>query len=474
MVMDIANLRLRFDGEEENLFHGLDIRVEEGEKVLLLGPSGSGKSTLLNIMGGLIPRVIDVPMKADRLHVSDDGAYVFQDPDSQFTMPTVGEELGFVLENKGVPQSEMEQEFTTVLEAVGLDVSFGKDIQELSGGMKQKLAIASALLQDSDTLFLDEPASMLDEGSARHVWDTVESIWENRTVVIIEHRVEYIWDRMDRVILMDDSGGIVCQGTPGDMLTNHGDLLTAFGVWHPRSWDGAPALRRAEPSEETLLEANSLDVRRGKDTIIKVDGMKIKRGEWVTIEGANGTGKTSLLLALMKLIPSAGDLHYRGKKIRKTRHIAGAVYPVFQNPELQFITNKVFDEVFINLEMHFDKTEAIRQTGKLLERFGLSGVSHLHPLEISTGQKRRLSVATAAGGVPEIIMFDEPTFGLDQRQTFRLLELFSEMTRAGKSIVMITHDEEIKRRYPSRRLLIEDGRLTERTGVNDAAVNQEI
>lgn len=474
MTIDIGNLRVRFDGEAENLFNGMDIRVEKGEKVLLLGPSGSGKTTLLNIMGGLIPRVIDIPMKADTLKVSEDGAYVFQDPDSQFTMPTVGEELGFVLENKGVQRTEMEQQFTDVLEAVGLDVPVGMNIQELSGGMKQKLAVASALLQDTDTLFLDEPASMLDEDSARHVWDTVESIWDNRTVVIVEHRVEYIWDKVDRVILMDDSAGIVRDGTPGDILTNHGDLLRAFGVWHPRSWDRAPVFERAKPTEEILLEAKGLDVRRRKDTVIKVDDLKIRRGEWVTIEGANGTGKTSLLLALLKLIPSAGDIHHRGKKIRKTKHIAGSVYPVFQNPELQFITNKVFDEVFINLEMHFDKTEAMRQTGKILESFGLSRVAHLHPLEISTGQKRRLSVATAAGGVPEIIMLDEPTFGLDQKQTFRMLEFFDGMTKAGKTIVMITHDKEIQKRYPSRRLLIEDGRLTERTAVDDAPVNQEV
>src|SRR5699024_9061745 len=116
-----------------------------------------------------------------------------------------------------------------------------------SGGMKQKLAVASALLQETDTLFLDEPASMLDEDSARHVWDTVESIWDNRTVVIVEHRVEYIWDKVDRVILMDDSAGIVRDGTPGDILTNHGDLLRAFGVWHPRSWDRAPVFERAKP-----------------------------------------------------------------------------------------------------------------------------------------------------------------------------------------------------------------------------------
>ncbi|AKG73817.1 ABC transporter ATP-binding protein [Salinicoccus halodurans] len=471
MVINIKDLRLRFPEEEERLFAGLDIRIQEGEKVLLLGPSGSGKSTLLNIMGGLIPEVIDVPMKAETLKISDDGAYVFQDPDSQFTMPTVGEELGFVLENKGVEKAEMERRFPDVLKAVGLDVSLETGIQSLSGGMKQKLAIASALLQGSDTLYLDEPASMLDDGSARQVWDTVESIWKDRTVVIVEHRVDYIWDKVDRVILMDASGGIAGDGTPEDILTDHLDLLEGFGVWHPRSWDAAPVFERTETSEENLLKAEGMNIRRGKDDILKVEDLKIRKGEWVTIEGANGTGKTSLLLALMKLIPSAGDVYYRGKKIRKTKQIAGDVYPVFQNPELQFITNKVFDEVFINLEMHFDKTEAMRQTGKILERMGLSHVSHLHPLEISTGQKRRLSVATAFGGVPEIIMLDEPTFGLDQKHAFRLLEIFDGMTKSGTTIVMITHDEEIKKRYPSRRLLLDGGILKEKEGMTDVRVH---
>src|SRR5699024_6000949 len=117
----------------------------------------------------------------------------------------------------------------------------------------------------SQTCLAESSSSMLDEDSARHVWDTVESIWDNRTVVIVEHRVEYIWDKVDRVILMDDSAGIVRDGTPGDILTNHGDLLRALGVWHPRSWDRAPVFERAKPTEEILLEAKGLDVRRRKD-----------------------------------------------------------------------------------------------------------------------------------------------------------------------------------------------------------------
>lgn len=471
MVIDIKNLRLKFPEAKTRLFTDLDISVQKDEKVLILGPSGSGKSTLLNVLGGLIPRVIDTPMKAEKLDIVPEGAYVFQDPDSQFTMPTVAEELAFILENKGVEKARMEGEFHEVLEAVGLKVALETSIQALSGGMKQKLAIASALLQEADTLFLDEPASMLDEASARQVWDTVESIWENRTVIIVEHRVDYIWERVDRVILLDDSGGIVQDGTPEDTLREHMELLKAFGVWHPYSWQSAPAASNIQPSEETLLKAEDLNIKRGKSAILNVEDLEVKKGEWVSIEGDNGTGKTSLLLALMKLIPADGRILYRGKKIRKTKQIAGDVYPVFQNPELQFITNKIFDEVFINLELHFDRTEAMRQTGEILEMMGLSHVSHLHPLEISTGQKRRLSVATAAGGVPEIIMLDEPTFGLDQRHTFKLLEIFDEMVKAGTTIVMITHDEEIKARYPSRRLVIENGILNERVGVPDAYVH---
>ena len=109
----------------------------------------------------------------------------------------------------------------------------------------------------------------------------------------------------------------------------------------------------------------------------------------------------------------------------------------------------------------------MRQTEVILQQMGLSNTAHLHPLEISTGQKRRLSVATAFGGVPNILLLDEPTFGLDQKHAFRMLEIFQELTESGTAIIMITHDENIKTRYPSRRLIIEDGMLHEKR-IHDA------
>ncbi|CAM4227778.1 ABC transporter ATP-binding protein [Lacicoccus alkaliphilus] len=468
MVIEIENLRLRFPEAEERRFDRLNISIRQGEKVLLLGPSGSGKSTLLNLLGGNIPRSMDIPFKADVLTVDPKAAYVFQDPDSQFTMPTVGEELAFILENRRIPRPEMGGMMEDALRAVGLRVEFTMAINDLSGGMKQRLAIASALLQGADTLLLDEPTSMLDEAAVTDLWGTLQDVWHDKTVVIVEHRVNEIWNKVDRVILMDAAGQLIIDEAPEAVMRDHIELLNDYGVWHPHSWDYAPVFETVGPRDEAVIEVRDMKLARGGRTLLNIDALNVKKGEWLTIEGENGTGKTTLMLAILKLIKSEGHIHVNGRRVKKTKDIAGTVYPVFQNPELQFMTNKVFDEVFINLEMHYPRDEAERRCAALLERIGLRHVSHLHPLEISTGQKRRLSVVTAAGGVPEVIIFDEPTFGLDQKLSFELLKMFNELVEEGVTVIMITHDSEIKKRYPSRRLIIEEGQLKEIRGAGHA------
>ena len=162
----------------------------------------------------------------------------------------------------------------------------------------------------------------------------------------------------------------------------------------------------------------------------------------------------------MKLIPSDGEIYYQNKLI-KTKQIAGDVYPVFRIRSCSLLP-KVFDEIYINMEPHFKYNDAVHKTEEILKQMGLSSTAHLHPLEISTGQKRRLSVATALGGLPKVLLLDEPTFGLDQKHAFSMLELFHHLVADGVTIIMITHDENIKLRYPSRRLLIEDGILHEK------------
>ncbi|MCS0543450.1 energy-coupling factor ABC transporter ATP-binding protein, partial [Aeromonas veronii] len=159
----LENLRLTFPGDKSLLFKDFSCHIKKGEKILILGPSGCGKSTILQVLSGIIPNSIELPMKVNKLQIPEEWGYVFQDPDSQFCMPYVDEELAFVLENLQIPRDQMDERIKSLLEQVGLNLEdIHTNIQTLSGGMKQRLAIASVLALEPDVLFLDEPSSMLD------------------------------------------------------------------------------------------------------------------------------------------------------------------------------------------------------------------------------------------------------------------------------------------------------------------------
>ena len=216
-------------------------------------------------------------------------------------------------------------------------------------------------------------------------------------------------------------------------------------------------------SNKALFKFEHGAIIRGKKTLFSVDEFKFGAGEWLTITGKNGAGKTSLLESMLQLIKYKGLMTYDNKELKKIKHAAQHMYLVYQNPELQFITNSVYDEVHIHYN-HLDSENAKQETMQLLELLHLDKVQNQHPFEISTGQKRRLSVATALSSKADIVLLDEPTFGLDSHNTFQLIKLFQERVKQGQTIIMVTHDPEIIHRYPTRRLHVEDGKLIEIEG----------
>ncbi|MBF7019021.1 ABC transporter ATP-binding protein [Staphylococcus sp. 18_1_E_LY] len=459
------NLRLKYPNANKKIFDGLDITIKEQEKVLLLGPSGSGKSTLLNVLSGIVPELIELPLKYDQLDRDVNSGVIFQDPDTQFCMPKVYEELAFILENRQVPREQMDEEISKALQSVGLSVNKDQYVNQLSGGMKQKLAIAETLLQNANTLFLDEPTAMLDVEATEALWSKIKSLWTNQTVLIVEHKVAHIWEHIDRVILFDYDGNIIADEQPQSILTNYEHLLTEYGVWHPKAWDYAPQPIKQHTVEKTdyQLRLEQCTIKRDKRALIKINELTINQGEWITITGANGSGKTSLLESLMQLIQYEGTMYFNNKIIRKIKDIAHHAFLVYQNPELQFITNSVYDEIYVQYSNYSD-TEAQQKTEAMLHELNLTEVKHQHPFELSVGQKRRLSVATALSSEAEIILLDEPTFGLDSHNTFNLIKLFQERINKGQTIVMVTHDSEIIKRYSTRRIHVENKQLVEMLG----------
>ncbi|WP_081739808.1 ABC transporter ATP-binding protein [Paenibacillus sp. JCM 10914] len=496
-VVQVEGLRLKYPGTEHLMFRDLTFSAAAGEKVLLLGPSGCGKSTLLQVLSGMIPNATEVPMKCTAQLLPRSWAYVFQDPDTQFCMPYVDEELAFVLENLSVPRAQMNERMQAVLLEVGLQLEeLHVPIAHLSQGMKQRLALASALLLEPEVLFLDEPSALLDPEGREQIWEAVKAVSSNRTFIIVEHRIEEMADYVDRVVLFSATGEILGEGSPADVFERYQDELRAYGIWYPGVWEDyaessagretfsslvaaefqqSPAFEAKRDRNGTgaaghVLKLGPFVGKRWERPVISMPSATVYSGEFIAIVGPNGAGKSSLLLSLMGLLRSEGNYTLCGEPVplgnkrkerqdreRQLRQIGF----VFQNPELQFLTERISDEVAYSMLVDgASREEAMKEAEDCLERFGLTGTGDRHPYQLSTGQKRRLSVATAMARAPKILLLDEPTFGQDARNTFAILEMCEALRRAGTAILMVTHEMQIAQRLATNIWEVAGGEVT--------------
>ncbi|MHB0882340.1 ABC transporter ATP-binding protein [Paenibacillus sp. SEL1] len=467
VVASITRLRLKFPGEQELLFHNMSLSVHKGEKLLLLGPSGCGKSTLLQVLSGLIPRTIEVPMKCDAAVIPSVSGIVFQDPDTQFCMSYADEELAFVLENNQVPREQMQSRIRELLIQVGLSTDdIHMPIGNMSQGMKQRLAIASVLAMEPEVLFLDEPTALLDEEGTTQVWDTIRNISVDQTLVIVEHKINEIVHDVDRIVVLSAQGEIIADGRAEEVFHVHRQALSEYGVWYPGVWNESSSPRWSESVTQQngagtdLLELEHFSGLRSLSPVIYVEHAQVKPGDWIGVVGENGAGKSSLLLSMMRLLRTQGRYSVCGIEAGSTEQLAERIGFAFQNPELQFVAHTVRKELEYSLPKSLFSAEQCRErVDRMLVQFGLERLDERHPYQLSLGQKRRLSIATAMIREPEVLLLDEPTFGQDAQNTFVMLDMLEQLRAAGTAIVMVTHDPEIVRRYCTDIWRIQKGEL---------------
>jgi energy-coupling factor transport system ATP-binding protein len=461
---------------------GLDLAIEPGERVLLLGASGAGKSTLLAGLAGVLgdeqdgdrsgELLIDgVPPEAARGRVG----LVLQDPDGQTVLARVGDEVAFGCENLGLPREEIWRRVREALDAVGLEVPLHHPSSELSGGQKQRLAIASVLAMRPGLLLLDEPTANLDPAGVVEVREAVERLVAARetTLVVVEHRVETWVDLVDRVVVLEPGGGVRADGAPDAVLGEQGAELAAAGIWvpgrHPMHTRGPRT-----PAAPMLLSAHGLAVGRRRfgerAPRVAADGIDIDvhGGRTTAVLGPNGAGKSTLGLTLAGLLaPAGGELCARATlagrlgsaPIRwRSRELAARIGTVFQDPEHQFLRGTVRDELEVGPRaLRRSEAEIAAVRDRLAQRLRLTALLEANPFTLSGGEKRRLSVATALATAPQVLVADEPSFGQDALTWAELVRLLDELVREGTALVAVTHDLALVDALADERLVLPTG-----------------
>jgi energy-coupling factor transport system ATP-binding protein len=427
-----------------------------------LGASGAGKSTLLQALAGLLD-----PSGGDRegeLAVRGRAGLVLQDPETQLVMARAGDDVAFGLENQCVPTAEIWPRVHSALADVGFPHPDDRATAALSGGEKQRLAIAGILALRPHVLLLDEPTANLDPEGARAIRAVLARIAERRdvTMVIVEHRVADVLPLVDRVIVIEAGAGVVADGPPDVVFAREGERLRQLGVWVPGPPPAAPARRLAAGDE--AISARDLTYLYPRGDVPALEGIAatVRRGSALAITGPNGSGKSTLAMLLAGLLrPQHGEVRAFGEDPSRLspRTLVGRIGTVFQDPEHQLVAARVDEELRIGPRaVGLPKDQIERRVRELLERLDLQHLAGANPFTLSGGEKRRLSVGTALAASPGALVLDEPTFGQDRRTFAELLALLAEFRDGGGAIAFASHDKLFVDAFADERLRLERGR----------------
>lgn len=486
-MIDLQNVGFQYKDKGERSIHGISCAIEKGEVVVLAGESGCGKSTLLRSLNGLCPHFYEGQPTGTLLLAGKDcrtlrigdisrlAATVFQNPDNQFFTLDVLSDLVFAAENFGVPPAEIERRLRDVTEMLRLERFLGRRFSELSGGEKQRIAIASALMLEADVLLLDEPSANLDYPSIEELRGVIAALKERGcTIVVAEHRLYYLHGIADRLILLrDGTMHEVFEGEALSALTNEAlheagvRGIDLFGEAVPRAPErqaGAPLL---------ALSQISFGYARGRD-VLRDLSLEICEGDRVALLGRNGCGKSTLAKLISGLLKErAGEVRVAGEALAPGRRNRAVSY-VMQSVDLQLFGSSVYNDLLLGSE---EEPEIDARIRAVLADFRLVPWLDEHPTRLSMGQKQRLVIAGACLLKKRIGIFDEPTSGLDYHSMKTVCSLIADFTGEKNAAVIITHDYEFIVNSCNRVVLLEDGRIAEdfllRTGESLAHIFKE-
>ncbi|OZV24068.1 ABC transporter ATP-binding protein [Streptococcus sobrinus] len=501
--IEFKDFSFKYDAQKEPTLKSLNLKIEKGQKVLIIGPSGCGKSTLAQIINGIIPNTYQGESKGsfliDGQPAFDRSIYekshlvstVLQDTDGQFIGLSVAEDLAFALENDCCPRPEMVETVHKWADKLDLLELLDQRPQDLSGGQKQRVSLAGVLIDESPILLFDEPLANLDPKSGQDTITLIDQLHRETgaTTLIIEHRLEdVLYHPVDKIILINE-GQILFDGSPDQLLATK--LLAENGIREPLYISVLRQLGLDLASQSHLSDLSSLNLSqldfaeqfisqtpKSKESLLRVEQLSfayrfdhpilkditldLAKGERLALVGKNGAGKSTLAKALTKFVEAEGRFLWQGQDISgdSIKERASRIGYVLQNPNQMISQPMVFDEVAKGLRLRgLEEEEVKEKVFASLKTCGLYEFRQWPISALSYGQKKRVTIASILVLEPEIILLDEPTAGQDMQHYTEFMDFLDELNQAEQTIVMITHDMQLMLDYSDRCLVIADGKI---------------
>lgn len=490
-TFDHCSYRYRRRGQP--VLRDVSLSIGEGMITAIVGKSGCGKTTLASILAGVIPGVISSGVMEGRAEMERDAfiGLVTQSPESQLFGYTVEDAVAFGLENQNMPREEIESRLSAVLDLLHISHLRRRVVERLSGGQKQAVCIASVLVMQPELLVLDEPVSSLDPKGKALVQDILARLARaGQSVVILDQFLDWCADCVDRVAGMD-RGEMIFEGNLMEFLQDR-KLQERLGVTVP----GAAELYHLEKEKhpdfplcaniedlaqkiegrvralplsedkreeggEICLEVHHLRHCYGDFEALSDVNASFRKGTVTTILGQNGTGKTTFVHHINGLLkPASGEILIDGKSIAgySVAELSRKAALVFQNPDQMLFADTAAEEIQFSRRQHGDPIDE-KRAGELLSEAGMGGLESAFPLNLSMGQKHMITILGAAASGAEIVIFDEPTLGMDLAMKRYLAGLISDLRRRGVCVILISHELSFVCEVSDRIMLLHEGRV---------------
>lgn len=466
-VVVVEDLNFTYEGTSLPILDGINLQVKAGEFITITGPSGCGKSTLALSLAGFIPHSVAGKLEGNiyingkntrnysPAQLAGSVGLVQQDPEAQLCTLKVLDEVAFGPENLNLKVDEIRRRVNWALEVVSCQHLIDREVHSLSGGEKQRVAIAAILAMQPSVLILDEPTANLDPVSMEEVLQVLEHLRHehNMTVIIIEHRLKRLLSLSDRLVVMDQ-GKIIADGEPLEVYQHLGFLEFPVAIKDEKDIN-----YKSTPS---IIAVENLSFSYGEKEILNKVSFNIKAGEVTALMGNNGSGKTSLLMCLLGINKVAnGKLFVKGQEItnHKVSRRARELGLVFQNPNHQIFEHTVLREAHLSSKLLRKEKASRLNTEGILKKFELIKYKDKLPFALSLGEKKRLTLVSVLAYNPAVLILDEPLVGQDEYRINLFWEAVVNHCQEGGTTIMVCHEPDFVEAFCDRILFLQNGNL---------------